>query len=56
MEKEPVVVYGIRFPVDLYNRIKELAKKEGRSFHSQVLYILRQFLERQGDHDSNPHH
>jgi hypothetical protein len=34
----------IRFPLALYNRIQELAKKERRSFNGEVIYCLEKFF------------
>jgi predicted HicB family RNase H-like nuclease len=34
----------IRFPVALYERLNELAKKERRSFNAEVVYCLEKFF------------
>jgi len=34
----------IRFPVTLYNKISERAKKELRSFNAEVVYCLEKFF------------
>lgn len=37
----------LRLPRDLYAWLKALAAREGRSLHAQILYLLRQAMERQ---------
>ena len=34
----------IRFPVNLYDKIQERAKKEHRSFNGEVIYCLEKFF------------
>ncbi len=45
MEPKRFKMYGIRFPMDIYHRIKALAEAEHRSFTAQVIYILVKYLE-----------
>ena len=47
-EKPPVKNIGVRFPIDLLQRIYDLAKQEKRSFNAQVLYILQSWFDQQG--------
>ncbi len=37
---------GVRFPLKLFQRIHALAQQEKRSFNSQVLYMLQEYLAR----------
>jgi hypothetical protein len=36
-----------RYPVDLYNAIKQRAEEGGRSFNAEVVYELRQYQAKQ---------
>jgi hypothetical protein len=44
--EEKTQTVSIRFPMKLYNHIKEQAERERRSFNNQVLYYLERHLER----------
>jgi hypothetical protein len=37
---------SLRLPDDLHAALKALAKRENRSLHSQIVYILRMYIER----------
>jgi hypothetical protein len=42
---------SIRFPVDVLDAIRKLAKQHERSFNGEVLWALREYIERhQGNH------
>ena len=41
-------MYGIRFPVELVQRIKALAEREHRSFNAQVIHMLLAVLAQEG--------
>ena len=43
MDKE--VRHNIRFPTDLYQKLKRLAELEDRSINSQVVASLRQIID-----------
>lgn len=47
METEEVSV-SVRFPADLRDALKALAKRENRSMNAQVVYLLRQAVRQQG--------
>lgn len=47
METEEVSV-SVRFPADLRDALKALAKRENRSMNAQVIYLLRQAVRAQG--------
>lgn len=36
---------GVRMEVELYLKIKHIAKEENRSYNQQAVYILKQFVE-----------
>jgi hypothetical protein len=48
MEEKKVKQYSIRFPLDLFNRIDQMAKKDERSFNAQVIWIIKDYF-RQAD-------
>jgi predicted transcriptional regulator len=37
---------SLRLPDDLHQDLKELAEKEHRSLHAQIIYILEKYIER----------
>jgi hypothetical protein len=39
---------SLRLPDDLWAALKAYAAREGRSMHSQILVILRHYLEEKG--------
>ncbi len=41
-----VLRFVLRLPPDLHEQLKELADREGRSLHGQILYMLRESLAR----------
>jgi len=47
METEEVSV-SVRFPADLRDALKALAKRESRSLNAQVVYMLRQGVRAAG--------
>jgi hypothetical protein len=40
-----VVRFIMRFPPELHRELKDLAQREGRSLHGQIVYMLRRALE-----------
>ena len=36
---------NIRVPEDLWNELKEIADKEERSINSQLIYIIKKYIE-----------
>lgn len=44
MTKQEVKPHTIRFPPELYKAIKEIARKEDRTFNAQVIHLLKQGL------------
>jgi len=43
------VRFTLRLPTDLALALREMARREDRSVHAQVLYILRRFIEEHGN-------
>lgn len=41
---------SIRFPLDVLNTIRALAKKHERSFNGEVIWALREYIERYQEH------
>lgn len=42
---------NIRVPEDLWNKLKEIAIKEERSINSQLIYIIKKYIEEQKKED-----
>lgn len=41
--------FSVRFPLDVLESIKQLAKEDGRSINSEIIWILRAYIaKRQG--------
>ena len=40
-----MIKFSLRLPEDLYAAIKEIAADENRSINSQIIYILKNFVE-----------
>jgi hypothetical protein len=40
-----MIKFALRLPEDLYAAIKEIAAEEDRSINSQILHILKNFVE-----------
>jgi hypothetical protein len=47
-QKQPEVGLTIRFPLAMYERLKELADEEYRSINNQVVFAVQQQLEAKG--------
>lgn len=47
-EKQPEQRMQVRFPFDVWQRLKSLAKEDGRSFNGEVIWILRQYIAERG--------
>ena len=43
----PKVQTGLRLEEDLYEKVKALAEKEGRSINNLCEYIIRQYIQQQ---------
>lgn len=43
--KEPKKYYSIYAPIKLMVEIKELSKKEGRSFNAQVIHLIKKGMK-----------
>lgn len=41
------VRYSLRLPAEMHAQLVALAKREGRSLHAQILYLLRQALDKE---------
>ena len=39
-KKEAIKIISVRFPMNIYDRLSSIAKKERRSFNQQVIYYL----------------
>ena len=37
---------NMRFPSDVYTALKQFAQEDSRSFHSMVIWILRDYIKR----------
>ncbi len=46
-----VLRFVLRLPPDLHGQLKELADREGRSLHGQILYMLRECVNRESTSD-----
>jgi macrodomain Ter protein organizer (MatP/YcbG family) len=42
----------IRFPYDVWQRLKSLAKEDGRSFNGEVIWILRQYITERSEREA----
>lgn len=42
-----MITSNIRIPEEIWNEIKKIAEKEERSINSQIIYILKNYLEKQ---------
>ena len=42
-------ILTLRMPIDLYEKVARLAKKDRRSIHAEILYILESFLKENTD-------
>ena len=45
-EQQPPTHINIRFPADLIAALRRYAKEDARSLHSEVLWILREYVKR----------
>lgn len=41
-----IIAVNTRYPADIHQRVKELAKQEGRSFNAQLLVLVKESLNR----------
>jgi hypothetical protein len=41
---EKIVRFVLRLPPDLHEKLKELAEREDRSLHGQIIHLLRQAI------------
>jgi len=41
-----MIRFSLRLPDDLYDAIKELAKKEQRTVNAQIIYILIEYIKK----------
>ena len=44
--KPPIVHINVRFPVDLIDELRRVAREDGRSLHGEILWILRDYVVR----------
>ncbi|MGI9059082.1 MAG: Arc family DNA-binding protein [Ktedonobacteraceae bacterium] len=40
--------FSVRFPLDLLETIKQLAKEDKRSINAEILWIVREYIQRRG--------
>ena len=45
-EQEKTIIINVRFPPELAVQIKQVAKEEGRSINSEILWAVRDYLAR----------
>ena len=48
-EKQPEQKIQIRFPVDMWESLKELAQEDHRSLNGEVIWILQDYIKRRKD-------
>ncbi|GLV54295.1 hypothetical protein KDH_11430 [Dictyobacter sp. S3.2.2.5] len=51
MEKE--IRFSVRFPPEVLDHIKHVAKEEERSINSEIIWILREYLKERQQHASD---
>ena len=42
-----MITSNVRIPEEVWEKIKEIAIKEERSMNSQIIYIFKEFIEKQ---------
>jgi hypothetical protein len=45
---------SIRFPLDMMDAIRRIAKQHERSFNGEVVWALREYIARQQDNQEQP--
>ena len=51
MEKQKEVSYGTRYPQEVLEQMRLLARQHGRSLNSEIVWALREYIARQkGEH------
>lgn len=41
-----MITTNLRFPKEFWEKLKEIAKKEERSANSEIIYIVKKYLEK----------
>jgi hypothetical protein len=44
--KPPITHINMRFPTDLIEAVRQLARENGRSLHAEILWALRAYVAR----------
>ena len=44
-----VKIFSLRIPRDIHSQLVKLSKREARSVNSEILYLIRQELEKKGE-------
>ena len=47
MPKEEVVIYTMRLPRSLHSALKDLAERERRSLHAEIIYLLERAVQQE---------
>ena len=47
--------FSVRFPLDVLDTIKQLAKEDGRSINSEIVWILRDYIRARKGGNPNAH-
>jgi hypothetical protein len=53
-DEKPIKHMNVRFPVDLLDELRRLARENGRSLHGEVLWALRDILARRKREGEQP--
>jgi hypothetical protein len=56
MDKEKDVPYGTRYPQDVLEDMRKLAKEHGRSLNSEIVWALREYIKLQKGEDKHVNH
>ena len=57
MEKEKEIPYGTRYPQEVLESMRKLAKDHGRSLNAEIVWALREYIKQQKGgqkHDHQP--
>jgi len=47
MDKEKEVSYGTRYPQDVLEDMRKIAKEHGRSLNAEIVWALREYIQQQ---------
>ena len=49
MDTQKTIKINTGYPQDIYEAVKQFAQEDSRSFHSMVIWILRDYIKRRLD-------